>query len=163
MWLAPVSVPAEGGVALSSSIRRFCVCGAAVALLIAAASPAAASPETLKRAVGNILFAPFDIALSPIVAGYSIYNNMRDIDDSVGVRLAYPIPGYAWNLGLTIGAGAIREITGLIELLPGIFLLPFEADLDPLFAPPEKANALVDIETPPINVKFGIDYSSIPY
>jgi hypothetical protein len=127
------------------------------------ASPAAASPETLKRAMSNILFAPVDIALSPIVAARSIYNNLRDIDDTVGVKVAYPVPGFAWNTGLQIGAGAIRELTGLIELVPGIFLLPFEADMDPLFAPAEKADALVDVETPPLAVKFGIDYSSVPY
>jgi hypothetical protein len=148
---------------LSSSIRRFCVCGAVAALLIAAASPATASPETLRRSLGNILFAPVDIALAPIVAAHSIYRNLNDIDDSLGVRLVYTIPGFAWNTGLQIGAGAIRGLTGLIELVPGLVLLPFEADMDPLFAPTEKANALVDVETPPINIKFGIDYSSVPY
>lgn len=148
---------------MSSPIRRFCACGAVVVLFLAVASPAVASPETLKRAMSNILFAPVDIALSPIVAARSIYNNLRDIDDTVGVKVAYPIPGFVWNTGLQIGAGAIRELTGLIELVPGIFLLPFEADMDPLFAPPEKADALVDIETPPLYVKFGIDYSSVPY
>jgi hypothetical protein len=88
---------------------------------------------------------------------------MNDIDDSLGVRLAYVVPGYAWNTGLQIGAGALREVAGLLELLPGIFLLPFELDMDPLFAPTEKANAMVDIETPPLNIKFGIDYTSVPY
>jgi hypothetical protein len=132
-------------------------------LLFAAAGPAAASPETLKRSLGNILFAPLDIALSPIVAARSIYRNLNDIDDSVGVRLVYPLPGFAWNTGLQIGAGAIRELAGLLELLPGLVLLPFEADMDPLFAPAEKAAALVDVETPPVAIKFGIDYSSLAY
>jgi hypothetical protein len=132
-------------------------------LLFGAASPAAASPETLRRSIGNILFAPLDIALSPIVAAHSIYRNLNDIDDSLGVRLVYTIPGFAWNTGLQIGAGAIRELTGLLELVPGLILLPFEADMDALFAPGEKANALVDVETPPLNIKFGIDYTSVPY
>jgi hypothetical protein len=148
---------------LSSSTRRFCACGAVVALFIAVASPAAASPETLKRSMGNILFAPLDIALAPVVAAHSIYVNLNDVGDSLGVKLAFPIPGFAWNTGLQIGAGAIRELTGLIELVPGLLLLPFEADMDPLFAPTEKANALVDVETPPLNIKFGIDYTSVPY
>jgi hypothetical protein len=156
-------VPAEGGVALSSRIRRFCACGAAGLLLLVAASPAAASPETLKRSMSNILFSPLDIALSPIVAGHSIYRNLNDIDDSLGVRIVYPVPGFAWNTGLTIGAGALRLVTGLLEFIPGLILLPFEADMDPLFAPAEKAESLVDVETPPLYVKFGIDYSSVPY
>jgi len=112
--------------------------------------------------MSNILFAPIDIAFSPIVAGYSIYNNMRDIDDSLGVRIAYVIPGYVWNTGLQIGAGGTRMVAGLLELIPGIFLLPFALDMDPIFAPGEKANALVDIDTPPLNIKFGIDYTSVP-
>ena len=148
---------------MSSSIRRFCACAAVVLLLFGAASPATASPETLKRSIGNILFAPLDIALSPIVAARSIYRNLNDIDDSLGVRLVYPVPGFACNTGLQIGAGGIRALAGLLELVPGLVLLPFEADMDPLFAPGEKADALVDIETTPVNVKFGIDYTSIPY
>ena len=148
---------------MSSSICRFSACGAVVLLLFGAASPAAASPETLKRSIGNILFSPFDIALSPIVAANSIYRNLNDVGDSTGVRVAYTVPGFAWNTGLTIGAGAIRMLSGLIELVPGLVLLPFEADMDPLFAPGEKADALVDIETPPLNIKLGIDYSSVPY
>ena len=148
---------------MSSSIRRFCACGAVLVLLIAVASPAAASPETLKRAMGNILFSPLDMGLAPVVAAHSIYTNLNDVGDSLGVQLAYPIPGFAWNTGLTIGAGAMRMLTGLIELLPGLVLLPFEADMDPLFAPADKGNALVDIDTPPLHVKFGIDYSSVPY
>jgi hypothetical protein len=36
--------------------------------------------------------------------------------------------------------------------------LPFEADLDPLFSPVEKSDALVDEETPVLNVKFGVNY-----
>jgi len=146
-----------------SSIRNLCACAAAAALLLSAATPAAASPETLRRSIGNILFAPIDIALSPVVAAHSIYRNLNDIDDSLGVRIVYPIPGFAWNLGVQIGAGAIREISGLLELVPGIFLLPFEVDMSPLFAPAEKADALVDTETTPLNIKFGIDYTSVPY
>jgi hypothetical protein len=148
---------------LSSSTRRLCVCAAVALPLLFAATAATASTETLKRSMSNILFAPLDIALSPVVAAHSIYHNLNDVGDSLGVRLAYPIPGFAWTTGLTIGAGALRELSGLLELVPGLVLLPFEADMDPLFDPAEKANSLVSIETPPLNVKFGIDYSSVPY
>lgn len=127
------------------------------------ASPAAASPETLRRSMSNILFAPLDIVFSPFVAANTIYKNLNEIDDSLGVRLAYVIPGYVWNVGLMAGSGVIRAIAGGLELVPGIFLVPFDLDMTPLFAPGEKANALVDIETPPLNIKFGIDYTSVPY
>ena len=74
------------------------------------------------------------------------------------VRVVYAVPGVAWNTTLIAGSGMIRCMTGLIELLPGIGLLPFKTDLDPLFSPAEKADALVDKETPILDVKFGIDY-----
>jgi len=143
--------------------RLFSVFAITCAVSGAMASPASASPETLRRSMSNILFAPLDIALSPVVAANTIYKNLNNIDDSLGVRIAYVIPGFVWNVGLNAGSGVIRAAAGGLELLPGIFLLPFKLDMAPLFAPGEKGNALVDIETPPLNVKFGIDYSSIPY
>jgi hypothetical protein len=74
------------------------------ALLLAAASlpllagTAHASPQTLRRSLGNSVFAPFDLALSPVVAARSIYNNLRSEDDSRGVRAFYVVPGCrAWR------------------------------------------------------------------
>ncbi len=131
-------------------------------LALAAASPASASPETLKRSASNILFAPLDIALAPVVAGQIIYTNLREIDDSRWVRIVFPLPGYVWVLGVGIGASVLREVTGLIELLPGLGLLFFDADLDPLYHPVERGDALVDVETKVLNVKFGVNYISIP-
>ena len=130
------------------------------ALVVATASPALASPETLKRAAGNILFAPLDVALSPVVAAQTISTNMREVEDPRWVRVAFAIPGYAWMVGLQLGGGVFREIAGLLELLPGLGLLFFEADLDPLYDPVERGNALVDVRTRPLNLKFGIDYTS---
>ncbi len=144
-------------------IRRWVGVASALGLALAVASPAAASPETLKRSVGNILFAPLDIVLSPAVAGKIIYTNMREIDDSQWVRIVYPLPGFVWVTGVTIGGGIIREITGLIELIPGLGLAFLEADLDPLFAPGERAEALVDVQTVVVNIKFGMNYTAAPY
>lgn len=135
----------------------------ALGLALSVASPATASPETLKRSVGNILFAPLDIVFSPVVAGRIIYNNMRDIEDSPWVRIFYPIPGYAWVTGVTIGGGILREVTGLIELVPGLGLVFLEADLDPLYAPVERGSALVDVDTPVVTIKFGMNYTAVPY
>lgn len=144
-------------------IRRWVGIASVVGLALGVASPAAASPETLKRSVGNILFAPLDIVFAPAAAGKIIYQNMRDIDDSQWVRIVYPIPGFFWVTGVTIGGGVLREITGLIELIPGLGLVFMEADLDPLFAPVERGEALVDVETTVLNIKFGMNYTSIPY
>jgi hypothetical protein len=127
-----------------------------------APTPASASPETLKRSAGNILFAPFDIAASPISAGKALYTNMQEVDDPRWVRIVFPIPGYVWILGVQIGGGALREIAGLLELVPGLGLLFFDADLDPLFDPAERNEALVDLETPPLKIKFGVNYVASP-
>jgi hypothetical protein len=131
---------------------------AALAGALAAASPAQASPETLKRSVSNMLFGPLDIVFAPVVGSQTVYRNVQDIDDSMWVRVVYLLPGVAWNTTLQAGSGIIRCMTGVIEFLPGLGLLPFEADLDPLFAPPEKADALVEKETPILDVKFGVNY-----
>jgi hypothetical protein len=134
----------------------------AATLVVFAPTPASATPETLKRSAGNILFAPFDIATSPITAGKALYKNMQEVDDARWKRIVFPIPGYVWLLGVQIGGGAIREIAGLLELVPGLGLLFFEPDLDPLFDPVERNEALVDVETPPLNIKFGVNYVAFP-
>jgi hypothetical protein len=125
---------------------------------LVAASSAQASPETLQRSVGNILFGPLDVVFAPVVGSRTVYTNIQDIDDSMGVRIAYVIPGVVWNTTLQAGSGIIRVMTGLIEFVPGLLLLPFEADLDPLFSPVEKSDALVDEDTPVLNIKFGVVY-----
>ncbi len=146
-----------------SHIRRWVGIPSALFLALAMASPASASPETLKRAVGNMIFAPLDIVFAPASAGKLLYENMRDVSDSQWVRIVYPIPGYVWLMGVTIGGGVIREVTGLLELIPGLGLVFLEADLHPLFAPVERGEALVDVETDFLNVKFGMNYTSVPY
>ena len=130
---------------------------------LAFAAPASASPETLKRSLGNILMAPFDLGASPVVAGRTVWTNLNEIEDTTGVRVAYAVPGYAWTTGVQAGASVIRAVAGALELLPGIFLLPFETDMDPLFDPALDNEALVNFETPVIDLKFGVDYTTTPF
>jgi len=151
---------------LSSRARcsRWIASGIASALVLAAglvgaARPAAASPETLKRSVSNLLMSPLDVAFSPYVSGKNIYNNLQNVDDTMPVRIAWVIPGYAWDLGVQVSASCIRAVSGALEFLPGIGLFFFQADMDPLFGPVEKSQALVDFDTPPINFKFGVTYT----
>jgi hypothetical protein len=142
----------------SPGSRRALLAGLGAALLLAA--PAQATPETLKRALGNILFAPLDVALSPVVAAKTVYDGVRFIDDSLGVRLAYPVPGVFWNTGIVAGMGVIREITGLLELLPGLILFFSEDDLDPLLDPAEEGDALVEIRNEWLPIRFGVLYTA---
>jgi hypothetical protein len=138
---------------------RFAAGILALGLAFVAPGTAHATGETLKRATSNLLMAPLDIALSPIVAGKTIVTNMRDIDDSTAVRVTYAVPGYIFLTGVQAGAGVIRAVTGVLEFVPGIGLLFFDTDLDPLYDPVERGDALVDYDTRFLNVKFGIDYT----
>ena len=138
--------------------RRLAAALLALVGALAAPGPAGASPATLKRSMSNMLMGPLDIVFAPVVGTQSVYRNIQDIDDSMWVRVVYVVPGVAWNTTLQAGAGIIRCMTGVLEFLPGLGLLFFEADLDPIFAPPEKADALVDRETPVLDLKFGVDY-----
>jgi hypothetical protein len=128
-------------------------------LLTGLAGPASASPETLKRSVSNVLFGPLDILFTPVVSARNIVRKLQDVDDTMGVRVAYALPGYGWDMGVQVGAGVTRVLTGVIEFLPGLGLFFFDADLDPLFTPAEKSEALVNYDTPPLNIKFGITYT----
>lgn len=131
--------------------------------IVLMASPAAATYETLRRSLGNILFAPFDMILSPVVATNTVYNNLRDVDDSLGVRVAYVPMGVCWNTGVQAMAAIVREISGLIEFVPGLIVLPLEADLDPIYAPVERGNALMEVDTAPLRLKIGVDYTTVPF
>jgi hypothetical protein len=138
--------------------RAALLAGLGAALL--AAAPAQATPETLKRSISNILFGPFDVALAPVVAAKTVYDGVRFIDDSLAVRLFYPVPGVIWNTGIVAGVGVIREMTGLLELIPGLLLFFSKDDLDPLLAPAEDSDALVEIENDFLPIRFGVLYTA---
>jgi hypothetical protein len=143
------------------SLRARClgllVTGAVI--LAGLAGPASASPETLKRSMSNLLMGPLDLAFTPYVAGKSVYTNMQNVDDTMGVRVAYCVPGYIWNVFVQLGGGTVRVLAGALEFLPGLGLVFFDADMDPLFSPVDHSAALVDYDTPPLNFKFGVTYT----
>lgn len=142
---------------------------ACLALLGASAARAEPPPDqrawnpschTLQRSAQNIVMSPADAVMSPFVAAQSVVVNIRDIDDTMPVRIFYPVPGYLWNTMVQLGSSVIRGITGVIEFVPGVILCPFEAELDPLFDPAEENDALVDWENGYFNVKFGVNYTT---
>ena len=132
---------------------------AALLLAFGLVSPASASPETIKRSTSNILFGPLDFVLGPVVGSRTVYNNLQDIDDTTGVRIAFAVPGVAWNSAMQMGGGVLRAFSGLLEFVPGLVLLPFEADMDPLFTMPDRQDALIDEEYDFISVKIGVNYT----
>lgn len=160
-----------------SRLARTTALVASVGLLaVLLPASAQASPETLRRSLGNIIQSPLDVVLAPVVAGRTLVTNLRDIDDTTAVRVFYAGPGYFWLAGVQVGSAVLRGVAGCLELLPGIFLLPFETDIDPLFDPADRGAAMVEMENPladndvakwfPMvtwNVRFGVTYTSAEY
>jgi hypothetical protein len=142
------------------------VCRGLAALALAASllAPGAAQAggATLKRSIGNLVQAPIDVAIAPITAGVVEVRNLRSIDDTLPVKIAYAVPGYLWLTGLTAGASVLRMLAGALELVPGIILLPFDAEMDALFDPAESGNALISYDTPPMDIRIGVDYTAAP-
>jgi len=162
----------------------FTLCAALLAAGVVTTLPATshATDATLRMAFSNIMNGPFDAAVSPYSAGYILVTNLRDIDDSRGVRVTYALPGYVWLVGLQFGGGALRTVTGVLETLPGVLLFPFDQDMDELFDPVESASAtVVDFENPlaeneewyvrwnpvatffSIPIRFGLNYTRADY
>jgi hypothetical protein len=148
------------------SRNRFPLLASAIlcGVILSSGAPALASPETLKRSISNLTQAPLDLVFSPMVGLLAVATRMNEQQDPVAVRVVFAVPGVIWNTGVNIGASVIRFVTGGIELIPGVLLMPFEADLDPMYSPVANAAALVEVDTPCcIDVKFGIDYTAAVY
>jgi len=134
------------------------------ALVLSVGASAQASTDTLRRSVSNITQAPLDLLFAPMVASVGVVTRMREQEDPVAVRVVFGLPGVIWNTGVNVGASVIRLVTGGVELIPGLLLLPFDADLDPLYSAIDNGGALFEMETPCcIDVKFGIDYTAAEY
>jgi hypothetical protein len=51
----------------------------------------------------------------------------------------------------------------MLELLPGIVLLPFDREMDAIYDLPESQPAWVDVGAEaPFRMKFGVDYLAAP-
>jgi hypothetical protein len=130
-----------------------------VALLVAAVpGESHAGAKTLARATQNLLFFPFDLALSPFVATKTTYEHWKSSDDTKAVKYGYALFAPIWSFGVEAGASVIRGVAGMLELLPGIALLPFDGEMNPIYDLPETQPAWVDTGSDAFKVKFGVDY-----
>jgi hypothetical protein len=137
------------------------VLGLAAVFTAAAPDPAHATTATIKRSVGNLLLFPLDFVLSPFVATKAVYSSWRSSDDTPGVKYGYAVFGPPWAVSINMGASLLRGVAGALELLPGLVLIPFDADMEPLYDLSENNPALVDTgEESPMRLRFGIDYFS---
>ncbi|MEM7412887.1 MAG: hypothetical protein AAF430_21825 [Myxococcota bacterium] len=105
------------------------------------------------------MLAPVDLALAPIVAADSIQRHWTAGDDPWAVRVGFLVPGLAWNTSLQALGAVIRETAGLLEFAPGLGLFFFERDLNPLFDPAERGHALLEVDTPRVPLRAGVDYT----
>jgi len=135
---------------------------AGLAALLVAATPGVshAGSKTLIRSLQNLIFFPIDFALSPFVGGKAIWEKWRDSDDTTAVKYGYAPFAPIWGISVQAGASVLRGVGGCLELLPGLVLLPFDAEMEPLYDLPESQPALVDQEAGPVKIKFGVDYLS---
>ena len=139
--------------------RRLASLAALVALLSTTAPGVShAGVKTLTRATQNLLFFPFDLVLSPFVASKITWDNWRNSDDTPGVKYGYALFAPIWSISIEAGASVIRGVAGFLELLPGIALVPFDAEMNPLYDLPESQPAWVDQGNENFKVRFGINY-----
>jgi hypothetical protein len=133
----------------------------ALPLVAIAPGSAHATTATIKRSIQNLVLFPVDFALSPYVATKAVYNNWRSSDDTDAVKIAYPLPGVAWAVSVNMGASMLRGVAGALEFLPGLVLIPFDADLEPLYDLAENNTALWDSgEERFMRARLGLDYVS---
>jgi len=145
-----------------SRARRIGSWLAGLGMALALAAPAGATTDVIRRSFENMPQGIVDVALAPYTAGATIYKNITTIQDTPGVRVAYVLPGYAWNLMSTVGGGLIRSVTGVMELPIGLVLLFTDANMEPLFDPVEDNEALFtyDEYEKIYRVKLGIEYTA---
>ena len=142
-----------------SRLARAASFAALVALLLAAApSPSQAGVKTLTRATQNLLFFPFDIALSPFTSAKITYDSWKSSEDTKAVKYGYALFAPIWSFSIECGASVIRGVAGALELLPGIALLPFKSEMNALYELPETQPAWVDTGSDAFKVKFGVNY-----
>ncbi|HXZ86154.1 MAG TPA: hypothetical protein VEI82_11765, partial [Myxococcota bacterium] len=93
----------------------------AVCMLVAGTpTPARADASQLCRAAANLVLAPADAALAPVIAAKDEYYGLREIGDPIGLKIVGAAPGYLLLLGMQAGGTVFREISALMELPMGM-------------------------------------------
>lgn len=133
----------------SLSKRRASACVTAFALLLLLGPQRAdASPETLRIAFEDILMGVADVVVSPVNAGMATAENLDAVSDNPILQGLYVVPGFLGLGVLQAGQAALRIATGVVQILPGLALFPFEADLSEDFNVFRRGTLMVDAENP---------------
>ena len=129
---------------------------------------ASASPDTLRVALEDVIMGTVDVVVAPGNGGIATVRNLDEVSDDGFLQGLYFVPALLGLTTLQVAQGALRVATGAVELIPGIFLFPFEADLDPDLNVFRRGELMVDLENPlaenppwlaylPITTPFTID------
>ena len=124
-------------------------------------SQARADAGQLCRSVANMVLAPSDMLLGPIVAGKDEYYGLTEIDDPVALKAAGAIPGYLLLLGLQTGGSIFRAIAGVMEFPLGVVTLFREGEQPPLFRSQQDAWAWYSEDFGPCPVHVGVSYNTL--
>ena len=141
--------------------------GVVILLVAVVASPprtvlAANRADTLRRAVGNVLLGPIDVALSPAVTAKAMYDNGQAANYSpAAIGALGVIGGAGWYFPITAAAGILRIWSGFIEMPIGLVLLVSKSftkwEPGPIFEVTDKP-AMVSYPNAPIPIVFGVNY-----
>ena len=136
--------------------RHFVSLTALVVLLVSAAPGAShAGTKTLARPRRTVFFAR--LALRRVLLRRS-HGTAGGAATTARAQDGYALFAPIWNFSIEAGASVIRGVAGALELLPGIALVPFDAEMNALYDLPESQPAWVDQGSESFKVKFGINY-----
>jgi hypothetical protein len=111
-------------------------------------SQVGASPDTLRGALTNVVGAPFDVVLSPVIGAQRTREN-RGVGANRRQRTAWSFFGFFGQTGLQVLTGAARLTTGALQLVPGVLLFPFPGtDLPDHLDPFGTGEGMIDLENP---------------
>ena len=145
-----------------SLVCRMAVFAVALAVALSGApGEAKADASQLCRATANLVLAPFDALLAPIIVAKDEYYGLTEIDDPLALKIAGAAPGYVFLLGVQIGGAIFREISAAFEFIPGLVTLFREGSQPALYRSAEDAWALYAEQYGPCPVKLGISYNTI--
>jgi len=118
--------------------------------------------DTLRRAVANVLLAPLDVALSPVVTVQALYDNAKAANYSPPATVALELlGGGGWFFPLTAATGVFRMWSGFAEMPVGLTLLVSKSFTDwqpaPFFEVHGKP-AMVSFPSVVIPIEFGVNY-----
>jgi hypothetical protein len=148
-------------------MRARCVAVASLLVALAVMAPRMARAAddrttTLRRAVGNVLQGPLDVALSPVVTGQALYGSSQAENYSVPATATLGLIGGAgWFCPLTAATGVFRMWSGFAEIPVGLVLLVSKSftkwEPPPFFDVGDKP-AMVSHPDAVIPIAFGVNY-----